>query len=419
MAAERRYGAVLANRQFRLLWIGQVVSLFGDGVLSLALPLLVIEAHRSDAELGLVTAARMAPLVVLLLLGGVITDRVSRRWAMLVADGARGATTLALGLLALTGHLAFGVLVAGAVVLGAFDALFFPASTAMIPDVVEAELLATANSLVSLSRTVAPLAGPVLAGLVAPKWALVVDAGTFCVSALFLAAMRATPRPAPTGRSMLHEVAEGFRYCRRTPWLWLTVVIAGFANAVVWVPSMILIVLLLTDTLHAPHWQTGVVLAIGSIGGGVGAYAAGRWRLPRRRVRAMWLAWSAGSASVGLLGLSPSAWVVAVLFFVGAPLMIYGQVVWESLIQAEVPRSLLGRVSSVDWLMSLAPSPIGAAAAGAVAGAVGVRPTLIVPAAVVTALSLVTLALVPSLTAIDRRPPAAVDVGEALVDQEE
>ncbi|HLK44532.1 MAG TPA: hypothetical protein VKT18_01025, partial [Acidimicrobiales bacterium] len=227
-----------------------------------------------------------------------------------------------------------------------------------------------------------------------------------------------TPRPAPTATSMLHEVAEGFRYCRRTPWLWLTVVVAGLANAVVLVPSMILIVLLLTDTLHAPHWQTGVVLAIGSVGGAVGAYASGRWRLPRRRVRAMWLAWSAGSASVGLLGLSPTTWVVAALSFVGAPLMVYGQVVWESLLQAEVPRALLGRVSSVDWLMSLAPSPIGAAAAGAVAGAVGVRPTLIVPATVVTGLSLATLALVPSLTAIDRRPSAPGDAGEPLGERE-
>jgi hypothetical protein len=402
-----RFRLVAGNRQFALLWSGQAVSLLGDGVLGLALPLLVIETHHSDAQLGLVVAARMVPLVLLLLFGGAITDRISRRVAMLVADAARGLTTLVLGLLALHGSLSFGGLVAGAVVLGVFDALFLPASTAMIPDVVEPDLLTTANSATQLSRTLAPLVGTVLAGIIQPSWALIVDAGTFTVSAGCLAAMAPTPRVEPSGHSVLAEVKEGLAYCRSVPWLWLTLVFAAFANALIFTPSAILVVLLLTKTFEAPHWVTGIVLATGSLGGAVGAVIAGRRALPRRRITVMWTSWIAATCTVVLVGLAPSTIVVAIGFFFGAPLLVYGSVIWESLLQTQVPRQLLGRVSSVDWLVSLGLSPMGVALAGAVAGVVGVRPTLVVPALVVAGASTLALVFVAPLTAIDRESPSA------------
>jgi hypothetical protein len=403
-----RFGLLGRNRQFALLWSGQAISLLGDGVLTLALPLLVIETHHSDAQLGLVVAARMLPLVLLLLFGGALTDRISRRLAMLTADAARGAATLVLGLLALSGHLGFPGLLTGAVVLGTFDALFLPASTAMIPDVVTADLLATANSATQLSRTLAPLLGTVLAGVIAPATALLVDAGTFAVSAGCLALMAPTPTSPRSGRSMLAEVKEGLRYCGRVPWIWITLVVAGACNALVFTPAVILVVLLLNGTFHAPHWVVGVVLASGSLGGAVGAIVAGRRALPRRRVLVMWTAWIIGTAMVVLIGLAPATFVVAIGFFVSELLLVYGGVVWESLLQTEVPRNLLGRVSSVDWLVSLGLSPLGVAVAGVVAGTVGVRPTLVVPAALVAVGSTLVLALVAPLTAIDRRtPPAA------------
>ena len=346
-------------------------------MLTLALPLLVIDSHHSDAQLGL-AAARMVPMVALLIFGGAITDRISRRVAMLIADGARGATTLVLGLVALVGSLSFVEILLGAVLLGVFDALFLPASTAMLPDVVPSDLLTTANSVTQVSRTLAPLLGVVLAGVIAPSWALVIDAGTFAISALFLALMRPTPRLAPSGNSMLSEIREGLAFCRRVPWLWITLVLAGMANALVFTPAAILVILLLTKTFATPHWQVGVVLAAGSLGGAIGAIAAGRRRLPRRRVRAMLTAWILACALFVLVGLAPTPVVVAVLFFVSAPLLLYGNVVWESLLQTEVPRALLGRVSSIDWIVSLGLSPLGVALAGVAAGTIGVRPTIVI-----------------------------------------
>jgi hypothetical protein len=103
------------------------------------------------------------------------------------------------------------------------------------------------------------------------------------------------------------------------------------------------------------------------------------------------------------VGFAPAAWVVAGLLFIGSPLLFYGSIIWESMLQAEVPRELLGRVSSVDWLISLGISPIGVAIAGVVAGTIGVRVTIIVPALAVSIFALMVLLFVPQLSAIDKR----------------
>lgn len=409
---------MLANREFRLLWIGQAISLFGDGVLALAIPLIVIDAHGSASELGFVTAARMVPLVALLLVGGAITDRVSRRLAMLVADGARGAVTLALGLLLVLGVLRLPELVVGAVLLGTFDALFTPASTALVPELVERDLLTTANSLTQLSRSLAPLLGPVLAGVIAPSDALLVDAASFLASAGFLLWMAPTPKGPAGDGSAWRQVREGLSFCRRTPWIWWTLLVAGVANAFVFVPSSILIVLLLVRVLHQPRWELGLVFAAGSLGATLGALVAGRLGAPRRRITTMWVVWSAGSLVAAGIGIAGQSWVVGALSFLTGASLVYGGTIWEAMLQTEVPRQLLGRVSSVDWLVSLAVTPVGLAAAGVVAQHVGPRLTIGVPALASAALGVIVLVAVPSLRAVDRgrgdAPGASAGAPDAL-----
>ena len=105
------------------------MSQFGDGIISVALPLLVLEVTRNATDLGLVVAARLVPTVVFLLLGGVITDRVSRRLAMLTSDASRAAITASLGVLGLSGSLNLTELLVGSILFGTFDALFYPSST--------------------------------------------------------------------------------------------------------------------------------------------------------------------------------------------------------------------------------------------------------------------------------------------------
>ncbi len=399
----------LANRQFALLWAGQAVSQFGDGVMSGGVPLLVLAVTRSASDLGLVVAARLVPTVLFLLRGGALSDRISRRLAMLVSDASRAFVSAALGVLALTDTLNFAEMVVGAVIFGLFDALFYPASTALLPDVVAVEHLTTSNSLNGSSRTLAggllgPLVGGVIASTIGVSWSLIIDTVTFVVSAGCLSVMRTTPRPAPSGASMIDEIREGLAYCLRTSWLFWTIVVAGVANAVIFTPSTIMLPLLFKKVLHSPNWMVGVGFASVGLGGLVGSLAMMSLVRPRARVRAMWLFWGVASILGVIFGLANSAWLASGVALVIGALLMMGNIMWNSLMQSEVPTEMLGRVSSVDWTFSLGLSPVGVAVAGVVSGTVGVRATIVVPAVVVGVFSLAILVSVRAITSIDRRP---------------
>jgi len=402
---------VLSNRQFALLWGGQTVSQFGDGIISVALPLLVLAITKNATDLGLVVAARLIPTVVFLLLGGAVTDRVSRRLAMLMSDASRATITASLGVLGLSGSLNLTELLVGSILFGTFDALFYPSSTALVPELITPEQLTSSNSLSRFSRSLAggligPITGGVIASTIGTSWSLIIDAGTFVVSASCLVAMRPTPRPEASGTSMVSEIKEGLSYCRKTPWIIWSIGVAGLANAFVFSPFAVLLPLLFKRTLHAPNWMVGVGFAAIGLGGLVGALGMIVLPEPKRRVRTMWLAWCTAPLIVIPFGLAPTAWVAVIFVFVAGMLVMVGNILWGSLMQSEVPKEVLGRVSSVDWMVSLGLAPVGVALAGVVSGAVGIRVTIIVPGVVIGVTALFALITVRSVTAIDRRPPA-------------
>lgn len=409
MAAGESFRRALSHRQFLLLFSGQTVSQWGDGIFAVALPLLVLSLTGSGADLGLVVGARLVPTVVFLLLGGALTDRVSRRLAMLTSDAGRALIAAALGVLALTHHLHFTGLVVGSLLFGCFDALFFPSSMALVPELLPADDLVAANAVSRLGfqifgNMLGPLTGGLIATALGPSWPVLIDAGTFVVSAGCLLAMRPTPAPTPSGASMIADIREGLVFCRTTPWLLWTIVVAGFANALVFSPSSILMPLLFKRVLHTPNWMVGTGFAAFGLGGMVGSLVLLSVRRPRRRVTVMWIVWAGGSLACVPFGLSKWPWLcVGLVALVGLSL-VWGNVLWETLMQTEVPPELLGRASSVDWLVSLALTPVGVALAGLLADHVGVRLTIVVPAAAASALAVIVLVMMPSITAIDRRP---------------
>ena len=201
---------------------------------------------------------------------------------------------------------------------------------------------------------------------------------------------------------MMSDIAEGLVYCRRTPWIIWTISIAGLVNALVFAPSAVLVPLYFRRVLHTSSWVVGLAFAAFGLGGVLGSLLM-MGRQPRRRVRFMWLAWSVGTLLAVPFGLSHVVWLAVALVVVMGALLMLGNILWQSLMQAEVSGEILGRVSSVDWVVSLGLSPVGVALAGLVADRVGVRTTIAAPGAVVAVLGLVLLVAVRSITAIDRR----------------
>jgi MFS family permease len=366
------------HRDPSLLISGQAVSNFGDGVALVALTLLVLDTTHSVTALGWFAAARMAPQVVFLLIGGAVVDRFSRRLLLILSDVARAALTAATVVLIITNSLHFWELIVFAVLFGSFDAVFFPAISAVTPEIVPEELLPAMNAVRPLTNNLlGSMIGPAVGGLLAAfsaSLSIGVDCATFILSAAALALMSPTPKPKrDPNATMISDIKQGLRYVMRTRWLWTTSASVTLVNAFVLAPMFVLIPYFLRHNLHLAKDYVGFAVAAAGATGAVGALIAANLPLPKRRIRVMWSYWLIASFSALVMGIATNFWEVIVFPVVVSPMIIFGNVIFESMMQTEVPRELLGRASSVDWFVSLGVTPIGVVVASEVANFVGVR----------------------------------------------
>ena len=367
------------HREPALLVSGQTVSNFGDGVALVALTLLVLETtHHSVTKLAWFAAARMTPLVIFLLIGGAIVDRFSRRLLLLISDGARAVLTAALVIMIATGALRYWELIIFSILFGSFDAVFYPAISALTPEIVPEDLLPAMNAVRPLSNNLmGGMLGPAVGGFLAAfstSLAMGVDCATFVVSFLALSFMKPTPRPnRDVANSMLDDIKEGIRYVRQTRWLWTTLVAVAMVNAFLFSPMFVLLPYFLLYKLHYAKYYLGFFGAASGAAGALGGLIAANIGSPKRRIRIMWVYWTIGTLSALVIGIATNFWEIIIFPIVASPMMIFGNVIWESMMQSEVPRELLGRASSVDWFVSLGIAPLGLVIAGEVANYVGVR----------------------------------------------
>jgi Transmembrane secretion effector len=375
----------LAERDFRLLWAGQAISLLGDGVLTVALAWQTLQLSSSPTALGLVMFARATPRIVLMLLGGVISDRLPRRLVMLAADLVQALAVGVIALLAAGDQLRLWHLVVLGAVASAASAFFLPASTALLPELLATDLLLPANALSTSSRVLAAqFAGPALGGLLiaaaGTAAAFAVDAASFLVSVATLAMLRTRPEPRPASErttGMLQEVGEGLTYARGQPWIWVTLVVAGFANFLVGGPLQVLLPVIV-NRLGAGAGSLGLVYAAFGVGGGLAVLLAGQLGVPRKRVTAMYAVWIPSGLVVAGIGLARGVVALALLYGLVGLLFELGNLIWTTLLQERVPARVLGRVSSLDWLISVGTQPIAIAATGPLAAAVGATAVLVV-----------------------------------------
>jgi hypothetical protein len=370
----------------------------GDGIFTVTIALEALHLDPRPLGLSIVLAARLLPTVLLLLAGGVAVDRMPRRMAMLISDATRGAAVALLAVLAWTDQARLWELILIVIVFGAADALFFPAETAVVPELLPNDLLVQGSALNRLSQTVAmSLIGPALGGLVVGSlgtgWGFALDAISFGISAAALLAIRGRPRPAPSGHSMLADAMEGLRYVRTQPWFWVTLVAAGLANFAAFSPLAVTVPLLVRSVLNASASALGLVFAAAGLGGAITSLVVARFGAPRRRITAMWVGWGLGGASMLVIGLAPGIWLVGLGEFLVFAFLVYGNTLWSALMQDLVPANLLGRASSVDWLVSICLSPLGMVVAGFVAGGIGVRNTLVAGGVIAATISVVAISM--------------------------
>lgn len=404
----------LEVRDFRLLVAGAVVSLIGDGFFYVALAWQVYEISNVPTALSLVGVAWTLPMVLLLLIGGAMSDRYDRRRLMIGADFIRAAAIGLMAVLSIAGVLELWHVAALIAFVGAGDAFFNPASTAIIPDLLPADRLPAANALAGMYRPLTfRLIGPALAGVAVaafgPGLAFGLDAVTFLGSAVAVAAIRTRPTSRPKGRlnprTTIDEISDGLRFVRGQPWIWATLVSAMLSLLVFLGPVEVLVPFLVKNRLGLGAESLGAIFAAGGVGSIAMAIVIGQFGLPRRRMTVMFAAWSSGVAVMAAYGLMTNLWHAVVASVITHAMFELGQVIWTTMLQQRVPRQLLGRVSSLDWLVSTGLVPISYALTGPAAGVFGPEATM-VGAALIGAVFMFMLLFVPGVRDAEREVPA-------------
>lgn len=368
----------LRVRDFALLWSGQTVSSLGDGIFTIALAIITLEVDHSPSGIALVFAARAIPSVLLALVGGVVVDRVSRRLVLLTSDAIRGVAVGVTGLLIARGELRLWELIVMAAIFGAADSFFSPAATTIVPELLSSEQLVPGNALSQMSfQLTQGLLGPAIGGFVVAAigvaWSFGFDAASFFVSALCLTVMRSRSRPAASRQSPIEDAGEGFRYVWKHHWLFYTIAGAALANFFGMAPLGVLLPLFVRETLHASALDLGLVFAAGGATGIIASLVVARLGPPRRVVSVLWLAYAASGAAIAAIAFAPNVIVTGLFTALEVGLMLYGDVLWFSMMQRLVPHEVLGRVSSLVYLFAFSLGPLGILFGGVAATALGIR----------------------------------------------
>lgn len=396
-----------AEGQYRLLVGALSFSLFGGGTWLVAVVLQVKRMGGGPTELSWVAVASGIGLVAAVLIGGVVADRVPQRSIMLVVEAVKVVSIGSIAFLALSGGLVLWHLVVVGLVLGIVDGFFYPAYSALLPSLLPADELLAANGVEGVLRpAVMQAAGPAAAslaiGIHSPGLAFLVVAVASFFAVVGLALMRPTPVRREPDAEKQHAMAVlfgdlrgGFVYMISTPWLLGTLLFACLFVLVLMGPIEVLLPFAVFDQTGGDAGSFALVLAAFGIGGAVGSITVASLPLPlpRRYLTIMVLAWGAGSLPMVIIGVTGNLWVmVAALFAVGFTFSA-GAVIWGTLLQRRVPPELLGRVSSLDFFVSLALMPVSMALAGPVAHLIGIPMTFLIAGAVPVVLGVVTVVL--------------------------
>lgn len=369
---------ILGERNLGLFFSGYVVSLIGSQMVPVALSFAVLNEGHGAAAVGWVLGVETVPLVVLLLIGGAVADRLSRRVIMLGADLLRFASEGLLAGLILTGHPPLWVFMVLAGALGAGQAFFNPAMTGLLPELVARDSLQQANAMRGIATSTGSVLGPSIAGVIVAAggagWAIAIDAVTYLISAACLRLMVVPPKATVASSTLLSQMAAGWREFRSRTWVWAIVLQFATFNALSFAPLMVLGAVVSRDRLGgASAW--GAILAMEGVGAILGGIVAVRMRARRPLITATVgaMLFSLPTALIAIP--APTAMIAAGAGIAGIGLSIFG-VLWDTALQQHVPDEVLSRVSAYDWSGSVVFVPVGYIIAGPLASLIGTSTVL-------------------------------------------
>ncbi|MGK5114008.1 MFS transporter [Geodermatophilus sp. CPCC 205506] len=423
MAGLPRALAPLRHPRYRLLAASLGFSLLTNSTFAVATIWQVVALDGGPAELSLVSALSAGGMLASTLLGGALADRLPQRHILLAVALVQTLGTALVATLSLTGLLALWQLAAVALACGLANGVYYPAYSALVPALLPEDQLLAANGLEGTMRPVLYQAtGPAVAGaLIAatgPGVALALSGAAALGAAGCVALLPATEVRRERGgghpvRGLVTDMAEGFRYMVRTPWLLATLLFASLMLLVMIGPFEVLTPFAIRDRAGGGPFEHALVLAAFGAGGAAGSLTVASLRLPRRYLTVMNLLWGLGCVPLVVFGLTTELAVMIGAGLVTGATMQAGMVIWGTLLQRRVPPALLGRVSSLDFFVSTAFMPLSMALAGPVSELIELTATFLVAGLVPPVLAAIAV-LAARLPAdelahpLDRRPAEEV-----------
>jgi MFS family permease len=423
MSFERSPIAPLRHRNFRLLWLGACASLLGDGIYLVALAWQAYTLTERPAGLALLGVCATVPQLLALMAGGVISDRFDRRQVLLLADVARAVAVGTVTTLVLAGHVRMWHLAVLGIIYGAGAGFAAPAFDAILPSLVPDRELEQANALEQFLRpAMLRLAGPAIGGVIIAAGgaglAFLIDAATFVISAACLVLMGGDVRHEGEDTSdtddrgtLLGDAVAGIRFVRQRVWLWGTFAAATVAYLMFIGPIEVLLPYLVRVNLHGSATDLGLVLGSGGVGALAAAALVGITGLPRRQLTFMYITWTLATLSIAGYGIAQSRWHLVAVCFAFNALEAAGTIAWATTKQRLVPPEMLGRVSSLDWFISIAGLPLSFALTAPAAHLLGARETMIGAGVLGAAVTLAAL-FIPGMRDVDGAAKPMVRIPE-------
>jgi len=351
------------SADFRRLWTARTISLVGDGAFLIALGWRTTTLTGSATSLAIVLMAHSLALLTTLLVGGALADRYSRRMLMIASDVARFVIIGALTVVDAGGGLSFSLLLVFAVGFGLADGFFYPAAGGIVPLVVESHELASANTLIGVSRQGAFVIGPALAGtiygLAGSATVFGFDAVTFLISAAFLFGTRPRSFEVEPSEGTWHAIAEGIRYVAGVPWLWVGIAVTSAVLMVAMAPFQALAPTFVADHFGQGVGAYGLLFAFEALGMTVGTVAFGQVNPRSRRIWQIFGFLALNDLFAVLMTRQDSYEVAAALMVVRGTLIGYAIALWSTLMMEWVPDTKLARVTSLDFFGAIGLVPLG------------------------------------------------------------
>lgn len=409
--AERLYHTMPAfqSRDFRLFWVGQLVSLIGTWVQSVAQQWLVLQLTHSAFALGLVTTIQFTPVLALSLVGGAVADRVSKRDLLLVTQVISACLAVGLGVLVQTGAVRYWEVLLSALILGTVNSFYTPARQAFVPELVEKDALLNAVALNSTifngARVVGPALGGVLIATVGLSLNFYINAASYLAVIIgLLIIARRPPRARDKQDRIWRNVADGLQYVRAAPVIYTILALIGVTSLFA-LNFTTLMPLFARYVLHVGSDGFGFLMAsmgIGSLTGAILLAFINRRDLSRRLIFAGVITFSTIEI---LFGFSRVFWLsLALLVLIGFFSTLFTTTA-NTRILSLTPSHLQGRVMSVYSLLFLGVTPFGSFVSGLIAQRYGAPIALILGAAITLVFTLVILIAHPERRAAAAREP--------------